>query len=329
MKGEVKNMEVPIPKEKWTGKIKELKFGATSNDGGSRSNQIVLGGINTLPFLYFEGEIPRNPVIAMEVLDVVREDYPEVTKVPFGDAINSPSTWAKKCVDEFGAEAICIKLEGTNPEEEDKSPEDAGEIVKELLKTVSVPLLIYGCGHEEKDAKVMEIVSEIAKGERCLLGLAEEEKYKSISVASMANDHGLVAFSNLDINLAKQLNILLTDFGIKPENIVMDPLQAGLGYGVEYSYSVIERIRLAALMGDQMLQMPILCDTTVAWKAREASKDEPAWGDAKSRGPFWEASTALSAIMAGADMLLMRHPHAVKIIRDTMNEMASAKGGGE
>lgn len=322
-------MDVPIPKEKWTGKIRELKFGAKSEEGGTRANQIVLGGVNTLPFLYFEGEIPRKSVIAMEVMDVVREDYPAIAREPFGDAINSPSDWAKKCVNDFGAEAICIKLEGTNPEEENKSPEEAGNIVKELLSAVSVPLLIYGCGHEEKDAKVMEVVSEIAKGERCLLGLAEEEKYKSISVASMANDHGLVAFSNLDINLAKQLNILLTDFGIKPENIVMDPLQAGLGYGLEYSYSVIERIRLAALMGDQMLQMPILCDSSVAWKAREASKDESAWGDATSRGPFWEASTALSAITAGADMLLMRHPHAVKIVRETIDEIALAKGGGE
>ncbi len=321
-------MGVQIPKEKWTGKIREVKFGATSDEGGTRSNSIILGGVSTLPFLYFEGNIPRKPVIAMEIMDVVREDYPALAREPFEGVINSPSQWAKACIDQHGAEAICLKLEGTNPEEENKSPEEAVEVVKEVLKAVSVPLLIYGCGNEEKDSKVMQLVSDATKGERCLLGLAEEEKYKSISVATMANDHAIVAFSNLDINLAKQLNILLTDFGIKPENIVMDPLQAGLGYGLEYSYSVIERIRLAALMGDQMLQMPILCDTALAWKPREAHQDNPDWGDKKLRGPFWEATTGISAITAGADMLIMRHPNAVKMVRDAVEELSQG-GGGE
>ncbi len=321
-------MAVAIPKEKWTGRIREVKFGATEAEGGSRGNTIILGGVNTLPFLYFEGEIPRRPVIAMEIMDVVREDYAELAREPFLDVIQSPAQWAKSCVETHGAEAICLKLTGTNPEEEDKSPDEAAAIVKEVLSAVPVPLLINGCGNEEKDAKVMEVCSEVAKGERCFLGLAEEEKFKSISVASMANDHGLVAFSNLDINLAKQLNILLTDFGIKPENIIMDPLQAGLGYGLEYSYSVIERIRLAALMGDKMLQMPILCDTTLAWKPREAHHENPEWGDPRLRGPYWEATTGISAISAGADMLIMRHPAAVKMVREAVEELAQG-GGGE
>lgn len=319
-------MPVAIPKEKWTGKIREVVFGATSEQGGTRSTSIKLGGVSTLPFLYFEGEMPRKTVIAMEVMDVVREDYPALAREPFEDVIGSPAQWAKACVEKHGAEAICLKLEGTNPEEENKSPEEAVAIVKEVLSAVSVPLMIYGCGNEEKDAKVMEACSEATKGERCLLGLAEEERYKSISVATMANDHAVVAFSNLDINLAKQLNILLTDFGVKPENIVMDPLQAGLGYGLEYSYSVIERIRLAALMGDQMLQMPIICDTALAWKPREAHSDDPAWGDKNLRGPFWEATTGISAITAGADMLIMRHPNAVKMVREAVDELASKEG---
>ena len=321
-------MPVTIPKEKWTGKIKEVRFGATPKEGGTRSRSIPLGGVSALPFLYFEGEMPQKTVIAMEVVDVLREDYPALAKKPFEDVIGSPAKWAKKCVDKYGAEAICLKLEGTNPEEENRSPEEAARIVKEVLKAVPVPLLIYGCGNEEKDAKVMEACSDAAKGERCFLGLAEEERYKSISVASMANDHGLVAFSNLDINLAKQLNILLTDFGIKLENVIMDPLQAGLGYGLEYSYSVIERIRLAALMGDTMLQVPIVCDTTLAWKAREAHQPNKALGDENLRGPYWEATTGLSAIVAGADMLIMRHPEAVAMVRETVLEMAK-KGGGE
>jgi len=319
-------MAIEIPKERWTGKIGEVVIGATKEDGGTRDRKITIGGATSLPFLDFEGEFPNPPVIAMEVMDVVRESSPAIAREPIEDVADDTPKWAKKCVEEFGADLICLKLESTNPEEEDRSPDEAGDTVKEVLKAVGVPLLIYGTGHEEKDAKVMEVVSEVAKGERCLLGLAEEESYKSISVASMANDHALVAFSNLDINLAKQLNILLTDFGIKKENIVMDPLMAGLGYGLEYSYSVIERIRLAALMGDQMLQMPILCDTTRAWAAREAYREDAEFGDPRLRGPFWEATTGISALMAGADMLVMRHPEAVRIVRETLSHLLSEGG---
>jgi acetyl-CoA decarbonylase/synthase complex subunit delta len=196
---------------------------------------------------------------------------------------------------------------------------------------VSVPLIIYGSGNEEKDAKVMEVCSNEAKGERCLLGLAEEAAFKSLAVAAMANGHGIVAFSNLDINLAKQMNILLTDFGVKLEDIIMDPLIAGLGYGLEYSYSVMERIRIAAFMGDKILQVPMIADTSIAWKAREATIDNPDWGDPIKRGPTWEAMTAVGALMAGADVLIFRHPETIKIVRETLKELGSAKnvtGGG-
>jgi len=324
-------MAVEIPKEKWSGKIGELVIGATAEEGGTRSKKIVVGGAETLPYLYFEGKPPNPKALGMEVLDVIPEDYPEQVKALIGDAINSPGTWAKKCVEDFGADLICLKLIGTNPEEQNRSPEDAAKTVREVLDAVSVPLIIYGSGNEEKDAKVMESVSNEAKGERCLLGLAEESAYKSLSVAAMANGHGIVAFSNLDINLAKQMNILLTDFGVKLEDIIMDPLVAGLGYGLEYSYSVMERIRLAALMGDKILQVPMIADTSVAWKAREAFIDNPAWGDPTKRGPIWESTTAVGALMAGAEVFIIRHPETLKIVRKTIDDLENAKnftGGG-
>ncbi len=324
-------MTLEVPKEKWSGKIGELVIGATSEEGGTRSKKVIVGGSTTLPYLYFEGDHPHPPAIAMEILDVVPEDYPEQVKNVIGDVLNSPGTWAKKCVDEYGADLICLKLIGTNPEEQDRSPEDAGKTVREVLDSVGVPLIIYGCGNEEKDAKVMEVVSNVAKGERCLLGLAEEDAFKSLSVAAMANNHGVVAFSNLDINLAKQMNILLTDFGVKLEDIIMDPLMAGLGYGLEYSYSVMERIRLAALMGDKMLQVPMICDASVAWKARESFIDSPEWGDPVKRGPIWESLTAVGALTAGADLLIIRHPETMKIVRETLKELEKSKefsGGG-
>jgi acetyl-CoA decarbonylase/synthase complex subunit delta len=318
-------MAIEIPRENWQGRIGEVVIGATAEEGGTRTKKIVLGGENTLPFLDFDGDIPHAPVIGMEVLDVVREDYPPVALEPIQDVKDDPAQWAKKCVDEFGADMICLKLISTNPEEEDVSPEDAANTVKEVLGAVGVPLFVYGCGIEEKDAKTMEIVSNVAKGERVFLGLAEEDAYKSISVASMANGHGIVAFSNLDINLAKQMHILLTDFGVKKENMIADPLMAALGYGLEYSYSVIERVKLAALMGDSMLQIPIVCETARVYNARESFKEDPALGDPKKRVIFWEAATGTSALVAGADMLIMRHPEALALVRKSIGELV---GGG-
>ncbi len=324
-------MAVEIPKEKWSGKIGTITVGATSDEGGTRSNKIVLGGATTMPFLHFEGEIPNPPVIGMEVLDVVPDGYPELAKKPIEGVINNPADWAKKCVEEYGAELICLKLIGTNPEEQDRSVDDAAQTVRQVLDAVKVPLMVYGSGHEEKDAKVLEAVSNEAKGERCLLGLAEEDAYKSIAVAAQANGHGIVAFSNLDINLAKQMNILLTDFGVKLDDILMDTLWAGLGYGLEYSYSVVERIRLAALMGDKILQVPIVSDCSTAWKAREAYMDDSSLGDPEMRAPFWEATTSLSAINAGADLIILRHPHTVELVRKSVAELSQAGvfGGGE
>ncbi|MCK5291200.1 MAG: acetyl-CoA decarbonylase/synthase complex subunit delta [Thermoplasmata archaeon] len=318
-------MAIEIPKENWQGRIGEVVIGATPEEGGTRTKKIVLGGENTLPFLDFDGDLPHAPVIGMEVLDVVREDYPVLALEPIQDVKDDPAQWAKKCVDEFGADLICLKLVSTNPEEEDRSPEEAAETVKEVLGAVGVPLFVYGCGIEEKDAKTMELVSNAAKGERVFLGLAEEAAYKSISVASMSNGHGVIAFSNLDINLAKQMHILLTDFGVKKENLIADPLMAALGYGLEYSYSVIERVKLAALMGDAMLQVPIVCETTRVYNARESFKEDPTLGDPKKRVVFWEAATGTSALVAGADMLIMRHPEALAMVRRSIGELV---GGG-
>jgi acetyl-CoA decarbonylase/synthase complex subunit delta len=216
---------------------------------------------------------------------------------------------------------ICLRLISTNPEEEDTSSEEAAQLVKRMLESIPVPLIIYGCGHEEKDAKTMELVSNIGVGERLLLGHAEEDAYKSISAAGMANGHSIIGFSNLDINLAKQINILLTDFGVKVDDIVADPLMAALGMGLEYSYSVNERIRLAALMGDNMLQIPMICDASVAWEAREATDDNPAYGDVNERALWWEVTTALAAIVSGADMLILRNPRAVKVINELVDDL--------
>ncbi len=311
--------EVPIPKDRWSGKVGTVVLGVPSTDESSRSRRTAVGGELSMPFLSYEGRSER-PIIAGEVLDSI-EGIPEAALGPFLDVANDISLWARTWVEEHHADAICIKLRSTDPETKDTSPEEAARTVERIAKAVSVPLIVYGCSNEEKDARTMEAVSNRLPKERLLLGHAEEGAYKSLAAASMSNDHGIISFSNLDINLAKQINILLTDFGVKIDNIVVDPLMAGLGMGLEYSYSVNERIRLAALMGDRMLQTPMICDTSTAWEAREATDPSIDFGDMAERGMWWEATTGLAALLSGADILVVRNPGAASILREAISEL--------
>ncbi|MGZ4917252.1 MAG: CO dehydrogenase/acetyl-CoA synthase subunit delta [Halobacteriota archaeon] len=311
---------VAIPKESWTGAIKTIAFGATEDEGGTRDKKILLGGETTLPFLSFEGKVSR-PAIGMEVIDKLREDYPQMIIAEFDDAIMDPVAWAQACVDTYGADFICLKLLSTNPEEENVSAEDAAALVATMLAQVKAPLMIQGSGDYEKDARVMELCGDVAKGERCLLARAEQDSYKSTAVAATANDHAVVAFSNIDVNIAKQLNIMLTEFGVPLDRIVSDPLMAAVGFGMEYAYSAMERIKLAGLMGDKMLQSPMIADITTAWSAKEAYRVDAKLGDEKERAIFWEVSTAIAALMAGANALILRHPRSVAITKKVVDEL--------
>lgn len=311
--------EVPVPREKWTGKIGVVTLGATADEGGSRSKRLALGGEMGMPFLSYEGAMPNRPLIAGEVIDCPGEISGLVHK-EFAGATDDPVSWAKAWASK-GADMICLKLHSTNPEELNCSPEEASQTVLRVLGATDLPLIVYGSGHEEKDAKVMERVSNIAPKERLLLGHAEEAAYKSIAAAAMANDHTVISFANLDVNLSKQINILLTDFGARKDRIVLDPLFAALGMGLEYSYSVMERIRLAALMGDSMLQVPLICDTTSAWKAKEATEELEGHDGLEERAMWWEATTAVAALVSGADALIMRSPRAAGVVRRVIDDL--------
>lgn len=307
-------------KESFSGRIKEVVIGATDEHGGSRSRRLTVGGSNGLPFHSFESEMPHKPLIAMDIVDTLRMVSDTQLK-SMGDVVKDPVEWAKRCEKEWGADICVLKLQSANPEEENRSVEECESLFKEVLKAVSLPLFVYGCGFEEKDAKLMEAISNAGKGERLFIGLAEEKAYKSLTAAAMANGHGLVAFSNLDINLAKQINILLMDFGMKPENILMDPLMAPLGMGLEYSYSVIERLRIGALMGDPVLQIPMICDCSCAWTVPEVLEEDDGKGTQVERGVNWEVITAEAALMAGAALVITRHPESVKHIRATIADL--------
>jgi len=324
-------MNFEIPKETSTGRVMKVTLGATSEQGGTRSHTVTIGGSTALPFHFFEGEHPHRPLIAMEVFDKVPVKYPEYLKEYYRDVIDNPGAMAKKCVEEFGAELISIRLEGTHPEKGNKSVEEAEEIVKQVLESVSVPIIITGHSHFEKINEVMKKICEMTAGENCLINYVETDNYKTIAAACLAYKHTLVAQSPIDVNLAKQLNILLTDMNFPPEKIVIDPLTGTLGYGLEYTYSIMERIRNDGLAGDKMLAFPMLInpgyESFRVKETRASEKDYPEWGNLEKRGAYWEIATSMSLLVAGAELLIMYHPQAVEVVKKKVQELHDSKKG--
>ncbi|NLW07548.1 MAG: acetyl-CoA decarbonylase/synthase complex subunit delta [Clostridia bacterium] len=316
-------MAVQILRERSRGAVQKVVLGATREEGGTRSHTVTVGGDTALPFHHFEGEVSR-PMLAMEVQDVV-PDWPQALKNCFAGVLNDPGKWAKKCVDEYGADLIYLKLEGASPEGANKSIEQCVAVVKEVLEAVGVPLIVVGCEDLSKDQELLAAVAEAARGENLLLGNAEQDNYKSLVTACLAHNHSLIARSPLDINICKQLNILINEMNLSLNRIVIDPSIGGLGYGIEYAYSLMERVRLGALQGDKMLSLPVICTIgDEAWRAKEAyaaAIDYPCWGDELERGILWEALTAMTMLQAGAHILLMRHPQAVAKVREAIDQL--------
>ena len=314
-----------LVKEKYMGTVNVVTLGATASDGDTRTKKILVGGEQTLPFLHFEGKMPYPPVMACEVLDSVPEDWPEVVQAPYKDVYNNPAQWAKKCEKEYKAELICLKFVGAHPDNKNTPASDCAKIVKDVLSATGLPLVIIGCGNDDKDNEILPAISEAAKGENVLLGKATQDNYKTIVACAAADGHSIIAESPIDINIAKQINVLISDMGFSLDKIVIDPTTGGLGYGLEYCYSIMERARLGALAGDKMLAMPfIVFPGQEAWRSKEAktSKEQfPLWGDEKERGPMWEAVTAYALLLAGADILVMRHPKAMDAVRNMISSL--------
>jgi acetyl-CoA decarbonylase/synthase complex subunit delta len=314
-----------IPKEISAGKIAEVTIGATAAQGGTRSRSLTIGGGTALPLHFFEGLHPHPPVVAMEVFDKPPAKYPEALRKYYQDVLEKPGEMARRCAADFGAELVSVRLEGTHPEKGNRSAEEAVEVVKTVLAAVDLPLIITGHNHFEKNNEVLKKVCEATAGENCLINFVETNNYKTIAAACLAYGHTLVAQSPIDVNLAKQLNILLSDMNFPPERLVMDPLTGALGYGLEYSYSIMERIRNEGLAGDRMLAFPMLitpgAECAKVKESRALEKDFPQWGDEERRGAYWEIATAMSLLVAGADLLIMQHPKAVEAVRRQISEM--------
>ena len=316
-------MSVPEIAESFIGSVTQVTLGATKEAGGTRSSTVTVGGARNVVYGGSIDDAGQKPVIAMDVLDVRPDDWPDVLAEPYKDVLESSADWAKKCVDEFGADLICLKFDGIHPDKGDKDASDAVRVTSEVLGAVGVPLILWGCGNDEKDNQVMPKVSEAAKGENCLIGTVAEDNYKSLTAIALADGHLLITRAPLDINIAKQVNILVSDMGFPLERIVTFQTTGALGYGIEYAYSIQERQRQAALGGDKMMAMPVICDVGYeSWRVKEAKlADAPGWGAVEDRGPMWEATTAICLLQAGADIIRMRHPRAVAAVKNFINQI--------
>ncbi len=317
-------MAIEIPMEKWAGAVREITLGATSDDGGTRSRTLTVGGETTLPYLHFEGKIPHRPVLALEIRDRKPDDWSPLLLQVWGKAMDDPGAWAKAAED-AGADMIYLVLSQTTVDGEPNTPDNARKVVRKVLDATGLPLAVAGPGQADIDNELMVPVAEEAEGERVLLGICEDKNYRTIVAAALANNHLVQSKTPMDVNLSKQMVILINDMGLPLERIIMDPTTGALGYGIEYGYSVMERLRIAALQGDKMTQQPMLVNPgEEAWKVKEAKVGEgvpETWGDWERRALDWEAITATSLIHSGADILILRHPKNLLRVRAVIDAL--------
>jgi acetyl-CoA decarbonylase/synthase complex subunit delta len=317
-------MPIEIPLDKWPGTVNTVTLGATEADGGTRSKVVTIGGEKSLPFMHFENETPHRPVIAMEMTASRPTDWSQVLLDVWGDVLADPAQWAKACED-AGADLIVLMFGLTDGDDNPVTPDFAVTTVKTVLEATGLPLVVLGPGQAEVDNEILVPVADATKGERLVLGLCEDANYRTIVASAMANDHLVLGRTPMDVNLAKQLNILMTDMGLPLDRIVMDPTTGALGYGIEYGYSVMERLRLAALQGDAMTQLPLLVNPGYeAWRTKESKVGEgvpDTWGEWAQRGTHWETLTAVSLIEAGADVVVLRHPDSLVRVKNAIDEL--------
>ncbi len=312
-------MAYNLPVETAKGKIREVVLGA-----GDKS--LKTGGETVLPFHLWEGEMPNKPVIAAEVSDEAVELVPALEKA-LGEVKGDAVAWAKKAQDEWGVDAIALVLASTDPKGTDGPADAAAETVARVVDALDIPVIVYGTEDLDKDAEVMKAVAAKAEGKNVVMGPAKDENHKTIGAAAIGYKQDVCAMSPIDVNLAKQLNILLTNLGMEADKLLIDPTTGALGYGLEYTYSVMERLKLAALyQDDSMTQMPLLANIgSQAWKTKEAKMGEdeyPEWGDPEKRGIMWETVTATALLLAGADVLVLRHPETIRLMKQLIADLS-------
>lgn len=294
----------------WNGRIGTVTIGADRTNGGTRKLQYTLGGDQDLPAIG-PGSLHKKPLIAAEICDDPGIWSPIVNTF-MGDIVHDTAGWAGTIESDYHPDILRLHLTSTRKR---NFTDFAGinETVSAVLRSTGLPLIIEGSNDPSIDSEVYQRCGETASGERILLGTAEAGRYRSIAAAAMAYNHCIIAQSPIDINLAKQLNILLKEIGVPYDRIIIDPYTGALGYGFEYSYSVMERIRYAALKGDQDLAMPMISAAPDSLNIREV-REAP--DDIKDQmAATWEFYTAFSSVIAGASIVCVRHPLAVPLLK--------------
>ena len=306
---------------------KPQKFNANINtvEIGCGDKAIKLGGECTFPFYTFDAPTENAPKVGVEISDMGLSNVPGIQEYYAG--ATTMAEIAKKAEAMEGADFVCLRLEGGDPNGSDKSIDELIAVVKEVGEAVSCPLVFEGCKNVEKDSELLPKVAEALQGKNVLVLSAREEDYKAVGAAAgLAYNQKVGAESAVDINLAKQLNVVTTQLGVKAQDIVMNVGSAAVGYGFEYVVSTMDRIKGAALsQNDNMLQMPII--TPVAdetWGVKEAmasEEDMPEWGPLEERGISMEVQTAAAVLASGSDAVILRHPKSVATISKMIKEL--------
>jgi acetyl-CoA decarbonylase/synthase complex subunit delta len=301
--------------QKFNASIKEVAI-------GTGDKALKLGGENVYPLYSFDDPIKNPPKIGVEVSDkLLNAEYPAVLK-KFYEGCSSIAEAAKKACTIKGAGFISLYLESADPNGDNKSIDECVKLAKEVADAVSLPLVIQGCKNEEKDAQLFTKIAETLRGKNCLFLSAKEANYKQIAVGVVqAGEAKITAESAVDLNLAKQLNTVVTQVGVTLDNVVMNVGQSAVGYGFEYLASTMDRIKAAALaQNDSFLQIPILTPAgQEAWGVKESiasETDMPEWGSQEQRGVDMEVSTAAANIAAGSSAVILRHPKSIEAISD-------------
>jgi acetyl-CoA decarbonylase/synthase, CODH/ACS complex subunit delta len=319
-------MPVEIPKEKWTSQVRQVTLGAGPDQGGTRTRTLTVGGENTLPYLTFEGSQPNPPALALEVRDRRPADWSPLVCQAWEMVIDDPALWAR-AAEEAGASLIYLTLSPTTADGQPNTAANVKTVVRQVLQATGLPLAVIGTGQADLDSDLLVAAADEAKGERILLGICEEKSYRTTVAAALANNHVVQTRTPMDVNLSKQLVILVHDMGMPLDRIIVDPTTGALGYGIEYGYSVMERLRLAALTGDSMTQQPmIVTPGEEAWKVKEAKVGEgvpEAWGDWERRALEWEAITAVTLLHSGANIVVLRHPETLRRVAKAVQALAA------
>ncbi len=299
--------------------IEKVTVGATENEGGTRSHSVIVGSRNCMPFLFKDGEIPYPPIIAYEFQDTPPTDWNPDLKSVLEHVWDDPVKWANYLLEECSASILFLRLMSAHPDYGGKTPDEVRKSFRKILNVVKVPLIVVGTGSRETDNLLMPAIAEEAVGEALLLGNASADNYREIARACREYGHSLITESPIDINLAKQANILVEDMGLPASRIVMYATTGALGYGLEYAYSIMEKTGILGLQGDKYMNKPQIAFVgQETWRAKESMSGSEA-------GIMWETVTSIAYLHAGADIVVVRHPETGRRVNGFLESFTSSR----